>query len=46
MYRILAAHGEPGERRDQLRHPASARPERFVNKRPEPPPLPIAVWRE
>jgi putative transposase len=27
MYRILAAAGESGERRDQLRHPAYAKPE-------------------
>ena len=27
MYRILAERGESGERRDQLRHPAYARPE-------------------
>lgn len=27
MYRILAAHGEVKERRDQLRHPAYAKPE-------------------
>ena len=27
MYRILAAQGESGERRDQLRHPAYAKPE-------------------
>ena len=27
MYRLLAERGESGERRDQLRHPAHARPE-------------------
>jgi putative transposase len=27
MYRVLAAAGETGERRDQLRHPAYTKPE-------------------
>jgi putative transposase len=37
MYRILAAAGETGERRDQLRHPAYARPELLATR-------PNEVW--
>jgi putative transposase len=37
MYRILASVGESGERRDQLRHPAYARPELLATG-------PNAVW--
>ena len=33
MYRLLAAHAEVKERRDQLRHPAYARPELIAQAR-------------
>jgi putative transposase len=32
MYRLLAAHGEVRERRDQLTHPAYARPELLATR--------------
>ncbi len=32
MYRVLAAHAEVRERRDQLRHPAYSKPERLATR--------------